>query len=156
MARCNSNGRGDATLSMSAHYNGKGLMGACCEGKGHIGRGIALSMVRCNGNGGGCADLLMARRKGNSRGHTLLSIGARYTGKGSGCGGAWRAAMQDDSTQNDCFSTCAKNRWTNDNQPAMGVDKQDVGRRWPGQVGAREVCNDNKEEKEDGGSLSIS
>jgi hypothetical protein len=50
----------------------------------------------------------------------------------------------------------ANDRQTNGNQPAIGVDKLDTGRGWPGRVGAKGVCNDDNEEKEDVGMLSMS
>jgi hypothetical protein len=50
----------------------------------------------------------------------------------------------------------ADDRWTNNNQPAMGVSELDADRQQPAQVGSRGVCNNNDKEKEDRGTWSMS
>ncbi len=139
MAPCNGNSRGYATLPIGARYDARGsggggaalLMGTCCKGNGHVGEGAALWMVHCNGNGRGCAALLMAHYGGNSRGDAVLSIGTCYDGKcsGSGAHGALRRRM---TTCRTIAFLLADDRHTNNNQPAMGVDKLDVDRQRPG------------------------
>jgi hypothetical protein len=79
-------------------------------------------MGRCNGNGGGCTALLMAHWDGNGRGDAALSIGTSYDGKGSGSL-AHGALQRRIKTCRMIALLLVDNRWTNNNQPAMGVDE---------------------------------
>ncbi len=76
----------------------------------------------CNGNSGGCVALLMVRFNGNNRGDAELSISACYVGLGSGSGvhGTLQCRM---TARRMIPLLLANNRQTNNNQPAIGVDK---------------------------------
>jgi hypothetical protein len=64
----------------------------------------------------------MVRSDGNGRGDAVLSIGTHYDGEGSG-GGAHGVLQHRMTTCRTIAFLLANERWTNNNQSAMGVDK---------------------------------